>query len=77
MTNCSYCKKPTKAGEPVNKVVVSIRNKNYEQPTNTNRRRTELSFTEIVKEVVACLTCANTSKDIQRVGSTLVGRGII
>lgn len=72
MIRCSFCKKNSKPGETTHRVTVEARKVTYEQPSNPNRKRTPNSFTEIVKEVVACTPCATTSKDITRVGNTLV-----
>lgn len=72
MIRCSFCKKNSKPAETTHKVVVEVRKVSYEQPTNPNRTRTSMSFTEVVKEVVACGGCVQDSKYVQRVGNTLV-----
>jgi hypothetical protein len=76
MIRCSFCKKNSKAGETTHKVVAEVRKRIYDVPTNNARKRTSLSFTEIVKEVVACTPCVTGGKDVQKVGDTLVVQGL-
>jgi hypothetical protein len=76
MIRCSFCKTKSKSGETTHKVVAEVRKVVYDVPTNTNRKRTPFSFHEIVKEVVSCGPCVGTGKDIEKVGNTLVVKGL-
>jgi hypothetical protein len=76
MIRCSFCKKNSKAGETTHKIVVEVRKRTYEVPTNSIRKRTALSFTEVVKEVRACTPCVSGGEVIETVGNTLVVKGL-
>jgi len=59
MYKCGLCGTLSKPTEPANRVVTQTRPKVYDVPQSSkSKRRTPRSFTEIVKEVLACLSCA-------------------
>ncbi len=75
MQLCAYCQRSTKAGEPTNKVVVEIRPRTYDTVPSQVRRRTPLSFIEIVKEVVACNPCVE--RHAKRLGNAIINSDLV
>ncbi len=58
MFRCGLCHKSSQPKERANKIVTETRPKLYEVPQSERPRvRTEWSFTEIVKEILVCLSC--------------------
>lgn len=85
MHNCGICGKTSQPGETSNRVVTDTRPKSYvgyfytdkdgrkqSVEVNNSRRRTLLSFKEIVSEVLACNSCATNPSKTKKIGNTLV-----
>jgi len=72
MHHCGFCHKQSKSGEAANKVVVETRKKVYNDPPNYERKRTPMSFREVVHEMIACAKCASDPGLVKKVGNTLV-----
>lgn len=75
MHNCGLCGTSSKPGERAEHVVMTTRAKQYEEPTNSGRRRTVMSFKEIVREILVCTKCACDSSRVKKVGKILIGVG--
>jgi hypothetical protein len=72
MHYCQSCKKMSKPNETANKAVVETRKKVYNELPNNARRRTPMSFMEIVREIVICAKCAANTNLFKKVGNTLL-----
>lgn len=72
MFYCQCCKKISKPTETMNKVVVETQKKAYEDPINHARKRTPMSFQEIVREIVVCNKCAGDTSLFKKVGNNLI-----